>query len=198
MSRKATIPGKKALPPAFTYTQARAAGISAERLYAYRAQGLLDQIARGLYRWADAPEIDQDLLEVAHRAPRGTLCLVTALARHGLTDIIPPRVDIALPRGSRIPALRKTIDVHIFARETFELGREEFTVGDKLSVGVYSPERTLVDVIRLRHREGSDVAWEALRRWIARKGSKPAALLAMAKHFHGAERAVRNALEVVL
>jgi predicted transcriptional regulator of viral defense system len=198
MSRKATIPGRKALPPAFTYTQARAAGISAERLYAYRAQGLLDQIARGLYRWADAPEIDQDLLEVAHRAPRGTLCLVTALARHGLTDIIPPRVDIALPRGSRIPALRKTIDVHIFARETFELGRDEFTVGDKLSVGVYSPERTLVDVIRLRHREGSDVAWEALRRWIARKGSKPAALLAMAKHFHGAERAVRNALEVVL
>ena len=198
MSRKVTIPGKKALPPAFTYTQARAAGISAERLYAYRAQGLLDQIARGLYRWADAPEIDQDLLEIAHRAARGTLCLVTALARHGLTDIIPPRIDIALPRGSRIPALRKTIDVHIFARETFELGRAEFTVGDKLAVGIYSPERTLVDVIRLRHREGSDVAWEALRRWVARKGSKPAALLAMAKYFHGAERAVRNALEVVL
>ena len=198
MSRKVAIPGKKALPSAFTYTQARAAGISAERLYAYRAQGLLDQIARGLYRWADAPEIDQDLLEIAHRAARGTLCLVTALARHGLTDIIPPRIDIALPRGSRIPALRKTIDVHIFARETFELGRAEFTVGDKLAVGIYSPERTLVDVIRLRHREGSDVAWQALRRWIARKGSKPAALLAMAKHFHGAERAVRNALEVVL
>ncbi len=198
MSRKVTIPGKKALPPAFTYTQARAAGISAERLYAYRAQGLLDQIARGLYRWADAPEIDQDLLEIAHRAARGTLCLVTALARHGLTDIIPPRIDIALPRGSRIPALRKTIDVHIFARETFELGRAEFTLGDKLVVGIYSPERTLVDVIRLRHREGSDVAWEALRRWVARKGSKPAALLAMAKYFHGAERAVRNALEVVL
>ena len=198
MSRKAIIPRRKALPPAFTYTQARAAGISAERLYAYRSQGLIDQIARGLYRWADAPEIDQDLLEISHRAPRGTLCLVTALARHGLTDIIPPRIDIALPRGSRIPALRKTIHVHVFARETFEFGREELDVGDKLSVGIYSPERTLVDVIRLRHREGSDVAWQALRRWISRKGSKPAALLAMAKHFHGAEKAVREALEVVL
>lgn len=198
MSRKAIISARKALPPAFTYTQARAAGISAERLYAYRAKGLIDQIARGLYRWADAPEIDQDLLEIAHRAPRGTLCLVTALARHGLTDIIPARIDIALPRGSRIPALRKTIDVHIFARETFDLGREELAVGDKRSVGIYSPERTLVDVIRLRHREGSDVAWEALRRWLTRKGAKPAALLAMAKHFHGAERAVRAALEVVL
>src|SRR5215813_11612281 len=118
MGRKAIIPGRKALPSAFTYTQARAAGISAERLYAYRAKGLVDHIARGLYRWADAPEIDQDLLEIAHRAPRGTLCLITALARHGLTDIIPPRIDIALPCGSRVPTLRKTVDVHVFARET--------------------------------------------------------------------------------
>jgi hypothetical protein len=47
------------------------------------APGFVDQIARGLYRWADAPEIDQDLLEIAHRVPRGTLCLITALARHG-------------------------------------------------------------------------------------------------------------------
>lgn len=198
MSRKATIPGRKALPPAFTYTQARAAGISAERLYAYRSQGLIDQVARGLYRWADAPQVDQDLLEIAHRAPRGTLCLVSALARHGLTDIIPPRIDIALPRGSRTPALRETIQVHVFARETFELGRDELSIGDGLSIGIYSAERTLVDVIRLRHQEGADVAWEALRRWIARKGSKPAALLAMAKHFRGAEKAVRSALEVVL
>lgn len=198
MSRKTVIPGRKALPPTFTYTQARAAGISAERLYAYRAKGLVDQIARGLYRWADAPEIDQDLLEIAHRAPRGTLCLITALARHGLTDIIPPSIDIALPRGSRVPTLRKTIDAHVFARETFDLGREELAVGDKLSVGIYSPERTLIDIIRLRHREGPDVAWEGLRRWLSRKGSKPATLLAMAKHFHGAESAVRDALEIVL
>jgi hypothetical protein len=141
MSRKAVISGREALPPAFTYTQARAAGISAERLYAYRAKGLIDQIARGLYRWADAPDIDQDLPEIAHRAPRGMLCLVTALARYGLTDIIPARIDIALPRGSRIPALRETIDVHIFARETFDLGREELAVGDERSVGIYSPER---------------------------------------------------------
>ena len=57
MSRKAVIPGQKALPPAFTYTQARAAGISAERLYAYRAKALIDQIARGLF--VDDPESER-------------------------------------------------------------------------------------------------------------------------------------------
>jgi hypothetical protein len=55
-----------------------------------------------------------------------------------------------------------------------------------------------VDVIRLRHREGSDIAWDALRRRLRRKGAKPAAFIEMAKSLHGAERAVRNALEIVL
>jgi predicted transcriptional regulator of viral defense system len=195
---RATILRHAGLPSVFTYTKARAAGISAERLYSYRDQGVVQQIGRGLYQWADAPPNDHDLMEVAHRASRGTLCLVSALARHGLTDIIPARIDVAIPRGNRTPALRSPVNFHVFARKTFGLGREELEVGEGASVGLYSAERSLVDVIRLRHREGSDVAWEALRRWLRRKGSRPAALLKIAKQFHGAERAVRNALQVVL
>src|SRR5579862_592044 len=187
MGAKATIPGRAALPQVFTYTSARAAGISAERLYAYRSQGLVEQIGRGLYRWADARSVDQDLLEVAYRAPRGALCLLTALARHNLTDAIPDRIDVAIPRGARIPALRPIINVHVFAKKTFGLGREEVDIGEGFKVGLYSAERSLVDVIRLRHREGTDVAWEALRRWLRRRGAKPASLIEMASHFHGAE-----------
>ena len=198
VNRKATIPGRKDLPSVFTYSKARAAGISAERLYAYRNEGLLDQIGRGLYRRADAPELDQDLLEIAYRVPRATLCLGTALARHGLTDAIPDKIDIAISRGRRVPTLRPIVAIHVFASKTFDLGRDEIDVGDGISIGLYSAERSIVDVIRLRHREGPDVAWDALRRWLRRRGSKPAALLAMAQHFHGAEAAIRNALEVVL
>jgi predicted transcriptional regulator of viral defense system len=193
----ATI-NRKGLPTVFTYSGARAAGLSAERLYTYRDQGIVEQIGRGLYRWADAPEIDQNLLELAYRLPLGTLCLLTALARHGLTDRISDRIDVAVPRGSRIPVLYSPVDVHVFAEATFKLGREEIKVGDGLTIGWYSAERSIVDAIRLRHREGSDLAWEALRRWLRRRGSKPAALIEMAKSLHGAERAVRNALEILL
>jgi predicted transcriptional regulator of viral defense system len=195
---RTTFPDRAGLPAVFRYTDARTAGISAERLYSYRDLGVVRQIGRGLYRWAGTPDGDLDLLEIAHRAPRGTLCLVTALARHGLTDIIPARIDVAIPRGSRVPSLRAPADVHVFARNTFNLGREQLAIGDGSSVGLYSAERSLIDVIRLRYREGPDVAWEALRRWLRRRGSKPAVLLKMAKQFHGAERAVRNALEVAL
>jgi predicted transcriptional regulator of viral defense system len=198
VSTKSAVPFRKKLSSVFTYTEAIAHGLSAERLYAYRDQGMVEQISRGLYRWSDAPEIDQNLLEIAYRVPEGTLCLSTALARHGLTDDIPARIDIAIPRGNRIPILQSPVDVRVFARDTFKLGREDLKVEEGFTVGLYSPERSLVDVIRLRHREGSDVAWQALRRWLGRKGAKPSALIEMAKRLHGAERAVRNALEVVL
>lgn len=192
------IPDRAGLPLVFSYSKARAAGVSSDRLHSYCVRGFVEQIGRGLYRWADAPEVDLNLLEVVHRTPRGTLCLVTALARHGLTDTIPAQIDVAIPRGSRIPALQSPVHFHVFASRTFDLGREKLDIGAKASIGLYTAERSLVDVIRLRHREGSDIAWEALRRWLRRKGSKPASLIKTATHFHGAERAVRQALEVVL
>lgn len=198
MSRKPFLPDRRGLPAVFTYSAALAAGVSAERLYAYRRERLVDQIGRGLYRWASEPEIDHDLLELAYRVPQATLCLITALARHGLSDVIPRRIDVALPRGRRIPKLSAAVDFHVFAADTFGLGHESLAIGGGLTVGLYSAERSLIDVIRLRHREGAEVAWEALRRWLARKGSRPAALIALARRFHGAERAVRQALEVVL
>src|ERR1700758_176235 len=137
---KAKAVARKKLPSVFTYSGARAAGISAERLYAYREQGTIEQIGRGLYRWSDAPAIDQNLLEIAYRVPQGTLCLATALARHGLTDRIPDRIDVAIPRGNRIPVLQSPVDVHVFARDTFALGRQEVGIGEGFKIGVYSAE----------------------------------------------------------
>jgi predicted transcriptional regulator of viral defense system len=191
-------PDRAGLPAVFSYSKARAAGISSDRLRSYCDQGIVEQIGRGLYRWSDSPESDINLLEIAHRASRPTLCLISALARHGLTDIIPPQIDVAIPRGERIPILQSPVRFHVFASKSFDLGREEVDVGDDVSIGLYSAERSIIDMIRLRHNEGSDIAWEALRRWLRRRGSKPATLLKMATHFHGAERAVRSALEVVM
>ena len=63
-------------------------------------------------------------MEIARRAPRATLCLVTALARHGLTDQMPARIDIALPRGERARIVTVPVTWHRFAAATFNVGRE--------------------------------------------------------------------------
>jgi len=187
------------LPATFTYTQARRTRLSDRRLYRLRDAGLIEQIGRGLYqRIDDSGTADRDLVEIAHRVPRATLCLVTALARHDLTDIIPARIDVALPRGHRHPRVQSLATWHSFAVGTFDLGRDEFVLDGRLRIGLYQSERCIVDAFRLRHQEGDDIAVEALRRWLRRRGAQPTTLLAMARHFPKAEPALRAALQVLL
>src|SRR5258708_36250166 len=182
----------------FTYGEARAAGVGDKRLYRLRDSGEIVALGGGVYRWADAPPTDDDLVEIAERVPRATLCLETALARHGLIDAIPAAIDRPVPRGRAPPVLRAPFRLHQFDRRTFELGRELLNVGARRPLGVYSEERSIVDVVRLRHREGSDIAWEALRRWLARPGRSPAQLIDLARQLPRAEPALRQALEVLL
>jgi hypothetical protein len=189
---------RELLGDTFTYGEARTAGVSDRRLYRLRDAGEVIALGGGVYRWADAPPADDDLVEIAERVPRATLCLETALARHRLVDTIPAVIDVAIPRGSTRPALRAPCRLHQFDMRTFEVGREPLDVGARRPLGIYSAERSIIDVIRLRHREGSDVAWEALRRWLSRPGRSPAQLIELARQFPGAEPALRQALEVLL
>jgi hypothetical protein len=189
---------REQLGDTFTYAESRRAGLGGKRLYRLRDSGEIISLGGGVYRWADAPPADFDLVEIAERVPHATLCLETALARHGLTDAIPAAIDIAIPRGSTRPALRAPCRLHQFDRRTFDLGRNELAVGARRPIGLYSAERSLVDVVRLRHLEGSEVAWEALRRWLGRPGRSLAQLIELAREFPPAEPALRRALEVLL
>lgn len=187
------------LPATFTYSAARREGLSDRALYALRSRGAIDQIARGLYRRADlAVDADLDLIEIAYRAPEATLCLASALARHGLTDLIPASIDVALPRPRRPPRAQAPVTWHRFDPATFDLGRDEFSMDGEMSIGIYNPARCIVDAFRLRHREGPELGREALRRWLSTPGAHPAELLAMAKHFPHAAPTVRDTLEVLL
>lgn len=188
-----------ALPGTFSYTDARMAGLSDRRLYALRDAGLIEQLGRGLFQLAEtADDADPDLLEIAHRTPQATLCLSTALARHGLSDAIPARIDVALPRGHRHPRTQAPVTWHSFAPETFEIGRDDLALTMRTAIGLYDPKRCIIDAFRLRHLEGPETAVEALRRWLRRPGAQPATLLAMARAFPKAEPELRSTLEILL
>lgn len=187
------------LPATFSYTDARAAGLSDRRLYALRDAGRIEQLGRGLFERADAVgDADSDLLEIAHRAPQATLCLTTALARYGLSDAIPARIDVALPRGQRHPRTQAPVTWHSFDPDTFGIGRSDLMLTANTAIGAYDPARCIIDAFRLRHLEGTETAVEALRRWLRQPGAQPAALLAMARAFPKAEPALRSTLEILL
>jgi hypothetical protein len=187
------------LPTIFSYGQARGAGLSQRKIYWLRDHGLIEPLARGTYRATHGPiDADADLVEIASRTPKATICLASALARHDLSDAIPTRINIAIVRGQRRPPTSAPVIWHAFAADTFEIGRETIRLGLDGGIGLYSAERSLVDAFRLRHQEGSDLAYEALRRWLRRGASSPAELVRMAERFPKALPSIRGALEVLL
>lgn len=186
------------LPSAFTATQADAVGLTRTLRSRLIEEGRMTRFARGLFLQEGAEPVDLDLLEVAIRSPRATICLATALARHGLTDEIPPAIDLALPRGTWHPTSPPVARWHSFDPATFEIGQGRLMLDDGVAIGIYSAERSIIDAFHTRGTTGHDLAIEALRRWLRRKVAQPAHLLAMAESWPRARASLREALEVLL
>ena len=65
-------------------------------------------------------------MAIAAKRPQATLCLLTALSIHDLTDEIPTRSNIAIPRGTKpLTAWSAPIRWHHFDAATFAIGRTE-------------------------------------------------------------------------
>lgn len=184
------------LPATFTTSEAERRGVTRRRLEKMLATGSVERVGRGLYRRTDSQPVDYDLIEIAVKAHQPTLCLLSALARHELTDIIPSVHDIALPRGVWQPVVSAPVHWHQFDVHTFDIGRDKLRVDERHTLGLYDAPRSIVDAYRLRHEVGPDVANEALRRWL-RHGGKPVDLMRMTKNFPTARSAVLNALQVL-
>jgi predicted transcriptional regulator of viral defense system len=136
--------------------------------------------------------------ETTARVPGGTICLNSALAFWDLTDEIPARVHVAIARGARPPLIdHPATVVHTFDAGTFELERCMAQTDVDEPFCIYSAERTVTDAMRLPRLVGQDVALQALRRYLAQRGSSPARLTELAREL-GGERRLRSALEALL
>lgn len=188
-----------ALPITFTLKDALLAGVQKHRVYTLLEQGEIERVGRGVYMRPGVIDPAFTSLAAATVAQESaTLCLTSALVHHDLSDAIPFESTIALPRGTRPPSGIANVKWHSFDSSTFSIGREQITIDNDLSVSVYSSERTIIDCFRLMHIEGNDVAHEALRRWLRRRGNTPSALLKTASSFPKALPKLRIALDVLL
>jgi predicted transcriptional regulator of viral defense system len=186
------------LPPSFTTAQVGEHGVSRSTLYRLRDRGDVVELSRGVWRRADAPPTPHEsLLAVALRAPEGAICLLSALAFHDLTDEIPSRVDLAVARGTHRPTIGyPPVTVHVFDRETFQLGREWVEVAPGEHVPIYTEVRTTIDALRLRNQLGTDLAYGAARRLLSRRRSAAGELLRLSRQLRCAGP-VAEALEVL-
>jgi predicted transcriptional regulator of viral defense system len=185
------------LPNTFTARTARSVGVHPRDLYAWRDDGRIVELSRGVFRRADAPEASYpDFLAVAHRSPQAIVCCVSAAAVHDLTDELPVAVQVAVPARSRAPRIDyPPTTAFRFDDDTFELGLSRIEAAPGETVRIYDPARTAVDLMRLRHRLGEALAHAALHRYLRHRGAKPALLLEYADAL-GVYGPLRSALDI--
>ena len=173
--------------------------VSRTTLHRLREAGDLIGTARGVLQF---PGVGEGMLSVlavvSARVPGGTICLNSALSFWDLTDEIPSEVHLAVPRGAHRPSFRDLpVRVHQFDNSTFQLERRRAITDANEPFWIYSPERAVVDAVRLSRWVGRDVALHALRRYVSRRGAEPARLAELATQL-GAGSRVAPALETLL
>ena len=149
-------------------------GISPRLLYHMRDNDILKQIARGLFYLAEQANISNlDLVVAIKKAPKGIVCLISALDFHELTTQIPHFVDLAYCQGWREPKIEyPPIKIFRYSKESYNLGIEHHII-DGMQIAIYSPEKTIVDCFKFRNKIGLNVAIEALKKYWFRKNKAP-------------------------
>ena len=154
VSRRGTIRSKDLEP----------LGIPRTYLQRLTTEGVLERVARGVYRLAGGPATRHaTLVEVAKRVPDGIACLLTALQFHDVGTQLPSRVWIAVERKSWRPRISDLpIQIVRFSGRAYSAGVERHRI-EGVPVRVYCVAKTVADCFKYRNKVGLDVALEALR-----------------------------------
>ena len=150
------------------------AGITATTVGRMERAGEVVRLARGLYQLPDAAlDTQQSLAEAARLVPKGVICLASALAFHGLTDQMPPKVWIAIGRKDWRPRLTyPPIRIARFSDELLCRSVERKKVAGT-SVPVFGVAKTVADLFRYRRTVGDALAIEGLRQALRQSKAAP-------------------------
>jgi predicted transcriptional regulator of viral defense system len=151
------------------------AGVTATTVSRMERAGEIVRLARGLYQLPDAAlDVQQSLAEASRLVPKGVICLASALAFHGLTDQMPPKVWIAIGRKDWRPRVTyPPIRIARFSEELLSRSVDRHQIAGT-TVPVFGVAKTVADLFRYRRTVGDVLAIEGLRQALRQHKATPA------------------------
>lgn len=184
------------------HTMARAselqdAGVAATTIARAVEDGDVIRVSRGLYQ---LPDSDLDtaltLAEASKRVPKGTICMISALAYYGLTDQMPRKVWIAIGAKDWEPSVDyPPLRIVRFRSPYLKYGIERHSISG-IDVPIYSIPKSLADAFRNPKLIDRSVAIECLRNAVKGRKATPAAIAKAARDC-GAWNRMRPYLETI-
>jgi len=141
-----------------------AKGIARQYLAMAMEQGLIERLARGLYRLPGVITSEhQSLSQVCKKTPAGVVCLLSALRFHDLTTQNPFEVWLAIDQKANAPRMDAVaLRIMRFSGAALTQGVETHKIRG-VPVRVYCIAKTVADCFKCRNKIGLNVAIEALR-----------------------------------
>lgn len=175
----------------------RAEGITAATVSRMVDHGEVVRLSRGLYQLADAPlDANHSLAEAAKRVPKGVICLLSALAFHGLTDQLPRAVWMAI--GTRDWAPTSGTPPTEIVRFTDALLSDDVITEtiEGVPVKIFGVAKTIADCFRHRRTVGQTIALEGLQEALRQRKATPAEIARHAER-GGVANVIRPYLEAL-
>lgn len=159
-------------------------GVAATTIARAVKEGSVTRIGRGLYQLSDnETNINTTLAEISKQSPRVVICLISALAFHGLTDQIPRKTWIAIGINHWKPQFEQTKTRVVRLREPYFSGDIEKHSISGAMVQIYSVEKSLCDAFRHPKLVDRSVAIECLKSALTDKKTTPAKIANTAKKY---------------
>lgn len=156
-------------------SELRDAGVTAATVSRMERDGEVVRLARGLYQLPDAElDANHSLAEAAKRFPKGVICLVSALAFHGLTDQLPKRVWMAIGRSDWTPKPSDMLIRVLRFSDDLLSDSVETHVIEGVAVRVFGVAKTVADCFRHRGKIGLSIALEGLQEALRQRRATPA------------------------
>ncbi len=176
----------------------RAYGVHPRWLSRLVAEGTVERVRKGLYRLPSVPSsTDESFADVARAVPHGVVCLLSALAYHGLTTANPSEVYLAVPKDTwRRRVAYPPIRYFRFSPKMMRIGVERVRTRAG-EFRVFGREKSICDALRHAVVVGRDVVLEALRAYLADRRARDVDKLLAAARACRVERRLRPYLEAL-
>ena len=176
------------------------AGFHPDSLESLLKEGQVEKVARGIYKLTGqnhAFDRYPDFVTVSLQAPRGIICLISALSFHEATNEIPRYVNIAIPRSMHAYRIKyPPVRFYFLEPVSWRAGVEKHKI-EGYEIKIYSLAKTVADCFKFRNKIGINIAREALKSAVKEKGVKPPEIMQYAKICR-VEKVIKPILETML
>lgn len=145
------------------------AGFSYYKINKLVAEGKLIKLNNKMYENTAYSGEVSDFSVVSAYAPKGILCMMTAIRYYALTTYLPDSVDIAIERNMKISTMPEwpSINIWYFPEKRYNTGivRIADAAGE---YRIYDIEKTVIDILYYRNKVGIEETKEVLRNYLAK------------------------------